>query len=147
MDPELLDRTCKKISQLTRVIYLLNTRNDESDALIKAILKTYDSELENMRKEANEVIKSYKKQIDKIKDNSNIDSKIKDIKKKYDDSCISFLNKIDKFKKEVNKSNDNIKKEYESKYEKMIDEVDQIKKDADKKIKDYMKKIEDEKKK
>ena len=42
MDPELLDRTCKKISQLTRVIYLLNTRNDESDALIKSILKTYD---------------------------------------------------------------------------------------------------------
>ena len=48
-DPEAVDRMCKKISQLTRVIYLLNTKNDESDALIKSILKTYDSELENNR--------------------------------------------------------------------------------------------------
>ena len=33
-DPEAVDRMCKKISQLTRVIYLLNTKNDESNALI-----------------------------------------------------------------------------------------------------------------
>ncbi len=147
MDPELLDRTCKKISQLTRVIYLLNTRNDESDALIKSILKTYDLELENMRKEANEVIKGYKKQMDKIKENSNLEGKVKEIRKKYDESCVSFIGKIDKFKKEVNKQNDTIKKEYESKYERMMDEVDQIKRDADKKIKDYMRKMDDEKKK
>ena len=80
-DPELIDRMCKKISQLTRVIYLLNTRNDESDSLIKSILKSYDSELENFRKEANEVIKSYKSKLEKSKDTSLYDNKIKDIKK------------------------------------------------------------------
>jgi hypothetical protein len=79
-DPELIDRMCKKISQLTRVIYLLNTRNDESDSLIKSILKSYDSELENFRKEANEVIK-IKLKIEKSKETSLYDNKIKDIKK------------------------------------------------------------------
>ena len=79
-DPELIGRMCKKISQLTRVIYLLNTRNDESDSLIKSILKSYDSELENFRKEANEVIK-IKLKIEKSKETSLYDNKIKDIKK------------------------------------------------------------------
>ena len=79
-DPELIDHICKKISQLIRVIYLLNTRNDESDSLIKSILKSYDSELENFRKEANEVIK-IKLKIEKSKETSLYDNKIKDIKK------------------------------------------------------------------
>ena len=67
-DPELIDRMCKKISQLTRVIYLLNTRNDESDSLIKSILKSY-------------VIKTYKLKLEKSKETSLYDNKIKDIKK------------------------------------------------------------------
>jgi DNA polymerase III psi subunit len=79
-DPELIGRMCKKISQLTRVIYLLNTRNDESDSLIKSILKSYDFELENFRKEANEVIK-IKSKLEKSKETSLYDNKIKDIKK------------------------------------------------------------------
>ena len=64
-DPEAVDRMCKKISQLTRVIYLLNTKNDESNALIKALYKTYDKEMETLRKNANDTISNLQKKIDK----------------------------------------------------------------------------------
>ena len=67
-DPEAVDRMCKKISQLTRVIYLLNTKNDESNALIKSLYKTYDKEMETLRKNANETIKNLQKKIEKGKD-------------------------------------------------------------------------------
>ena len=53
----------------------------KSDSLIKSILKSYDSELENFRKEANEVIKTYELILEKSKDTSLYDNKIKDIKK------------------------------------------------------------------
>lgn len=146
-DPEAVDRMCKKISQLTRVIYLLNTKNDESNALIKALYKTYDKEMETLRKNANDTISNLQKKIDKSKDNSAIDNKVKEIRKKYDDSCVAFMNSIDKFKREVKKNEDNIKKEYDEKYKMMIEEVQKVKKDADNKIKNYLKKYEDEKKK
>ena len=145
-DPEAVDRMCKKISQLTRVIYLLNTKNDESNALIKSLYKTYDKEMETLRKNANETIKNLQKKIEKGKDTSLIDTKVKEIRKKYDDSCIAFMNAIDKFKRDVKKNEDNLKKEYDEKYKMMIDEVQKIKKDADNKIKNYLKKYEDEKK-
>ena len=146
-DPEAVDRMCKKISQLTRVIYLLNTKNDESNALIKALYKTYDKEMENLRTEANNTIKNLQKKLEKGKDTSAVDNKIKEIRKKYDDSCIAFMNSIDKLKRDVKKNEDNMKKEYEEKYKMMIEEVQKVKKDADNKIKNYLKKYEEEKKK
>ena len=146
-DPEAVDRMCKKISQLTRVIYLLNTKNDESNALIKSLYKTYDKEMETLRKNANETIKNLQKKIEKGKDTSLIDAKVKEIRKKYDDSCIAFMNAMDKFKRDVKRNEDNIKKEYEDKYKMMIEEVQKVKKDADNKVKNYLKKYEDEKNK
>ncbi len=34
---DLIDKMCRKISQLTRVVYILNTKNDEHESLINAI--------------------------------------------------------------------------------------------------------------
>ena len=73
--------------------------------------------------------------------------KVKDIRKKYDDSCIAFMNAMDKFKRDVKKNEDKLKQEYDDKYKMMIEEVQKVKKDADNKIKNYLKKYEDEKKK
>ena len=139
-DPEAVDRMCKKISQLTRVIYLLNTKNDESNALIKSLYKTYDKEMETLRKNANETIKNLQKKIEKGKDTSLVDAKVKEIRKKYDDSCIAFMNAMDKFKRDVKKNEDKLKQEYDDKYKMMIEEVQKVKKDADNKIKNYLKK-------
>ena len=41
-DKELYDRMCKKISQLTRVIFVLNTKNDENENLAEAIVEAYE---------------------------------------------------------------------------------------------------------
>ena len=82
-DNELYDRMCKKIAQLTRVIFVLNTKNDENDSLIESIIESYEKEIENITKEANQVINTMKRSIEKIKESSNIDDKIKDINKRY----------------------------------------------------------------
>ena len=38
MDNELHHRLCKKIAQLTKVIFLLNTKNDEYENNLKAVV-------------------------------------------------------------------------------------------------------------
>ena len=85
-DRELYDRMCKKISQLTRVIFVLNTKNDENDNLVESIVDAYEKEIESITKEANSMLNNMKKAMDKMKESSNVDEKIKAIQKKCDDS-------------------------------------------------------------
>ena len=38
---------CKKVAQLTKVIFYLNTKNDEYESNLKAVVNAYESELES----------------------------------------------------------------------------------------------------
>ncbi|XP_059530818.1 protein FAM184B [Myotis daubentonii] len=44
-DPELHVKMCKKIAQLTKVIYALNTRQDEAEAGLEALREAHEAEL------------------------------------------------------------------------------------------------------
>eukprot|EP00759_Apiculatamorpha_spiralis_P056099 PhF_6_TR7959/c1_g1_i2/m.12055 len=43
--PDTHHKMSKKIAQLTKVIYLLNTRNDESEAMLKSVVDQYEAEI------------------------------------------------------------------------------------------------------
>lgn len=42
---------CKKVAQLTRVIFYLNTKNDQYQSNLKAVVNAYENELDNTVKE------------------------------------------------------------------------------------------------
>ncbi|XP_078223582.1 protein FAM184B isoform X8 [Callithrix jacchus] len=46
-DPEMHVKMCKKIAQLTKVIYALNTRQDEAEASMEALRDAHQEELQN----------------------------------------------------------------------------------------------------
>ncbi|XP_007955553.1 protein FAM184B [Orycteropus afer afer] len=46
-DPEIHVKMCKKIAQLTKVIYALNTRQDEAEASMEALREAHEEELQN----------------------------------------------------------------------------------------------------
>ncbi|XP_065400891.1 protein FAM184B isoform X2 [Macaca fascicularis] len=46
-DPEMHVKMCKKIAQLTKVIYALNTRQDEAKASMEALREAHQEELQN----------------------------------------------------------------------------------------------------
>ena len=139
MDPELLDRMCKKISQLTRVIYLLNTRNEEHDGMIKSILSSYNSELENLRREANTVISDLTEKNSKLKDTTIMDKKVEEIKRKYDENTFKLKNSYELLKAEVKREKEALKEEYKQKYDEQTKEITTLKNMTDKKLKDYLK--------
>lgn len=48
---ELHLKMCKKVAQLTRVIFYLNTKNDDYENNLKAVVNAYEHELDNTIKE------------------------------------------------------------------------------------------------
>ncbi|XP_034627870.1 protein FAM184B isoform X4 [Trachemys scripta elegans] len=57
---ELHLKMCKKIAQLTKVIYALNTKNDEHEASIQALKEAHQEEIQRILAETRETILQYK---------------------------------------------------------------------------------------
>uniref|UniRef100_A0A8D0GMG7 Family with sequence similarity 184 member B n=1 Tax=Sphenodon punctatus TaxID=8508 RepID=A0A8D0GMG7_SPHPU len=53
-------KMCKKIAQLTKVIYALNTKNDEHEASIQALKEAHQEEMQSILTETSETILQYK---------------------------------------------------------------------------------------
>lgn len=47
---------CKKVAQLTKVIFLLNTKNGEYESNLRAVVNAYESELDMTIKEVSQLI-------------------------------------------------------------------------------------------
>lgn len=48
MSEELHHKMCKKVAQLTKVIFYLNTKNDEYESNLKAVVNAYELELDSV---------------------------------------------------------------------------------------------------
>ena len=125
---DLIDKMCRKISQLTRVVYILNTKNDEHESLINAIAISYENEMSNMTNECNFQMKKMKQHIEKLKEKKNLENKIKEINDKYNNQVKSFSSDFDAMRKEVKEKHKKMKDEYNDKYNKMIKENSELKK-------------------
>ena len=131
---DLIDKMCRKISQLTRVVYILNTKNDEHESLINAIAISYENEMSNMTNECNFQMKKMKQHIEKLKEKKNLENKIKEINDKYNTQVKSFSSDFDAMRKEVKEKHKKMKDEYNDKYNKMIKENSDLKKMFQEKI-------------
>ena len=142
---DLYDRMCKKISQLTRVIFVLNTKNDENEALIESIVDSYEKEIESLTIESNNILNSMKKTIDKAAETLNPEDKIKQIKKKYEDTLTQYNSEYEKYKKDTNHKLNKSIVEYNEKVEKMRGELNEVKKAYDIKLSEIQKRSEEDK--
>nr|XP_038033162.1 protein FAM184A isoform X4 [Anas platyrhynchos] len=61
--PELHFKMSKKIAQLTKVIYALNTKNDEHEAAIQALKDAHEEEIQQILAETREKILQYKSKV------------------------------------------------------------------------------------
>ncbi|XP_059589255.1 protein FAM184A isoform X2 [Alligator mississippiensis] len=61
--PELHLKMSKKIAQLTKVIYALNTKNDEHEAAIQALKDAHEEEIQQILAETREKILQYKSKV------------------------------------------------------------------------------------
>ena len=144
---ELIDKMNRKISQLTRVVYILNSKNDENESIMESITSAFESEVQSVSREANQVIKKMKNQIDKIRLQTNPEEKLNLINDKYEKSLQSFKNEYDKLKKESQKKTKSLSDEYNDKYNKMMKDLVELKRQSDIRINEIMKRNDEEKRK
>ena len=140
---DLIDKMCRKISQLTRVVYILNTKNDDHESLINAIVLGYENDMFNMTRECNIQMKKMKQYVDKIKEQNNPEPKLKAINEKYNNQVKLFSTDFDGMRKEVKEKHKKMKDEYNDKYNKMIKESAEMKKLFQDKINELNKKHEE----
>uniref|UniRef100_A0A8C3QUR6 Family with sequence similarity 184 member B n=1 Tax=Cyanoderma ruficeps TaxID=181631 RepID=A0A8C3QUR6_9PASS len=57
-------KMCKKIAQLTKVIYALNTKNDEHEDCIQALRETHEEEIQNILAETRKTILQCKSKVE-----------------------------------------------------------------------------------
>ncbi|XP_060103260.1 protein FAM184B [Heteronotia binoei] len=58
-------KMCKKIAQLTKVIYALNLKNDEHEATIQALKEAHQEEIQHILAETREAALHYKRKVEK----------------------------------------------------------------------------------
>ena len=139
----LYTKMCKKIAQLTRVIFILNTKSDELDTIIENILEGFDNEYEKMSADSASYVKSLKSTIDKVKKQAGKSDKVADIKTSYDKAVKQFNDELNSFKSEFKKAQAEYHNEIGGSYEKVVASYNSLKTDCEKKILEYKSKFEE----
>ncbi|CAD5117843.1 DgyrCDS6589 [Dimorphilus gyrociliatus] len=150
----------KKIAQLTKVIYALNTKNDEHEAIMATTKEQYEEEVQKILEDTKLKIESYK---DIMKEDTNqrklienLEKRISQHEKEKVDAQETFqkykeimAEKISEMKtshseKLISLSNEvlNIKKDFESQLEKLLEAKREIEEEKEKMIDELKKSYE-----
>ena len=136
MNDEIKKKLSSKIVQLTRIIYLLNARNEENEMIYESILfqkdKEHQEEINNLykqilslKKEIKDCKKSYEEKIDNFK---------LEIEYKYNKSLEKIQKEFDKFKNDKININEEIKYEFDLKVNSMMNQLKNLKDDYAKNV-------------
>ena len=136
MNDQLKTQFSSKLTQLTRIIYLLNAKNEEHELMLETIIS-------NIEKEHNEKIsKLYNKINSQINEFKNLkklyEEKYENFKLEVEYKCNRVINKIQKeyneFKDNKKNINEDIKYEFEIKVNSMSNQLKQLKDDYAKNV-------------
>ena len=80
---DLHHKMSKKIAQLTKVIYHLNTKNDDHDWEIKSLTQQYETEISEILKDAAAKIRFFQQQVENNSSDARIDVALKELQKQH----------------------------------------------------------------
>ena len=80
-DQDMHHKVCKKMAQLTRVIYQMNTRNDENELIIENRISMYEGELSRVVKECNQIVSKYQSELENAKKNDRVKEELSKLQK------------------------------------------------------------------
>ena len=137
------EKMCTKICQLTRVVYLLNNKYLDSQAMIDAIKDSYETEIQNVTREANLVIGKLKKQIEELQKTDKVKEEIEILSKQYEDNIKLLREKLLKAQSESLENEKKLTLAHQAKVTYMVDEINKLKKSTKDKIKEMNQKYND----
>lgn len=77
-------RMSKKIAQLTNVVHQLHTKTEDHEMDLQEMAAAYESEIENMLKDAATRINSFKNQLEAARDDARFQEAVQKVKAEYE---------------------------------------------------------------
>eukprot|EP00794_Sanderia_malayensis_P005689 gene5689-6390_t len=105
----------KKIAQLTKVIYSLNSKNDEHEEIFESLKNAHEEELQKVAIESKEKIGHYKQKMELFKEQESLISRLQSLLEDERQEKQKFIEDFDKFKIKKSGAETEITKKFESK--------------------------------
>ncbi len=115
--PDLHHKMSKKIAQLTKVIYHLNTKNEDNQSMIEAVQQQHQVELDMVAKEALSRMASTKELAEMKQKMMATATQMEKLQKKHGDEKLKTINDFEKFKQLAKEQEEKYTSEFEQKYD------------------------------
>lgn len=123
-----IEKMSEKICQLTRVVYLLNQKNIESQATIDSIISSYEEEINNIVIQANNATSFLRNKIKQLESPERIKAKFNEITEQLSSQFqCALATKIDELNVIFKSKQEAVQNEYNIKVKEMKAEVNEIK--------------------
>ena len=116
ISPDLHVKVCKKVAQLTKVIYALNMKSDEQDAIINNLKENYEKDVEKIMYESKNKILQFKDQCQKFVEKEKEFDKISCLLKESNEEKKRLENQLKEVVDAYKLSERQLKNDYETKY-------------------------------
>lgn len=116
ISPDLHVKVCKKVAQLTKVIYALNTKSDEQDVIVNNLKENYEKDVEKIMYESKNKILQFKDQCQKFVEKEKEFDKISCLLKESNEEKKRLENQLKEVVDAYKLSERQLKNDYETKY-------------------------------
>ena len=135
--PDLHHKMSKKIAQLTKVIYHLNTRNEDHQADLELIQSNHQVEIQQILKDAANRINNFKEAVETKQGQLNQDTKLKALQSKYEKEREAAKTEYGVLKQKAASREANIAGEFQKKYDTLQESVETMNKKFMEKVKSF----------
>ena len=137
----------KKIAQLTKVIYALNSKNDAQEMQLTAVQDAYEAEIEEMLKETYTRINEFRKQLDFQKQQTDFEGKLAEYQAQRQKETAAAVAEFEDFRRRAQENEVALKQEAEDKVTRAAQGMDEAKQRFEGRLKQFsaaLQRLEDE---
>lgn len=145
--PDLHHKMSKKIAQLTKVIYHLNTKNEEHTDDLSALSDAYETEIDGILKDAYTKVNKFKEKLEERKSVEQQQQAVDEFKKQHEREKAEALAALEEYKKQAKEQEKKTVKEFEKRLNNAAEAYEQTRLDFKKRIEEFnatVKKLEAE---
>lgn len=125
--PDLHHKMSKKIAQLTKVIFHLNTKNDENEHNLRNVISAYEQEMDTVVDNANRIIQRYKDSADKSSAMDEMELEFKQFKDRIEHEKTQSVMEFNNFKRKLEEKDKGGQRDAEAKLATYKGEIDNMK--------------------
>eukprot|EP00906_Rhabdomonas_costata_P008337 RCo011881 len=136
---DLHHKMCKKIAQLTKVIYHLNTKNDDHEWEMRSLSDQYESEISEILKDAGTKMKLLKQQLEEQLSADRVNQALQQLVEQHQKEKEEALKGFEAFKKKVRANESRLVQAGEGKAQQLLGELNSVKAEFQKRVEEFTK--------